>query len=65
MTRQFHLNEHETRIMHFLQRGYTNQDISTQCGISVNTIKYHLKRMYKKLAVHNRAEAVYKYKNER
>ena len=65
MTRQFLLTERETRIMQLLQSGCTNLDISEQCGISVNTIKYHLKRIYKKLEVQNRAEAVFRFKNER
>ena len=58
------LTEKEIRIMHLLQQGFTNQDISNQSGVSLNTIKYHLKQIYRKLEVQNRAEAVFKFKYE-
>ena len=43
-----------------LERGLTNKAISFHIGVSENTVKFHLKKIYKKLGVHNRTEAVYK-----
>ena len=35
-----------------------NAGIATECGMSVNTVKWHLKDIYAKLGVSSRAEAV-------
>ncbi|MCK5171383.1 MAG: response regulator transcription factor [Bacteroidales bacterium] len=43
-----------------MEKGMLNKSISSQCNISENTIKFHLKNIYKKLKVHNRMEAIYK-----
>jgi len=48
----------EEQILGLLQQGYSNQKISIEMGISVNTVKYHLKRIYKKLRAGNRIEAI-------
>jgi DNA-binding NarL/FixJ family response regulator len=44
-----------------LADGWTNLQIATRTGISENTVKYHLKNLYDKLAVRNRAAAVALY----
>jgi DNA-binding NarL/FixJ family response regulator len=41
-----------------LANGWTNPQIAAGTGISENTVKYHLKNLYDKLAVRNRAAAV-------
>jgi DNA-binding NarL/FixJ family response regulator len=41
-----------------LAKGWTNIQIATRMGISENTVKYHLKNLYDKIGVHNRAAAV-------
>ena len=36
--------------------GCSNKEIAVQCGISAQTIKHHLTRMFEKLGVSNRLE---------
>ena len=55
-----HLSKTEIKIIELLEKGLPNRSISIQCKISENTVKFHLKNIYKKLKVHNRVEAVYK-----
>lgn len=47
--------------MLLLGKGFSNEQIAKSTGISVNTVKYHLKRVYKKLHVQNRVEAINKF----
>ena len=55
------LSKTEIRIIELLEKGLSNKSISLQCDISENTVKFHLKNIYKKLKVHNRVEAIYKF----
>ena len=57
---KYHLSETEIKIIRFLEKGLSNKSISLKCDISENTVKFHLKNIYKKLKVHNRLEAVCK-----
>jgi two-component system nitrate/nitrite response regulator NarP len=41
-----------------LSKGHTNLQIAGNLGISLNTVKFHLKNLYSKLSVNNRAQAV-------
>lgn len=50
------LREHE--LLASLAGGRTNAQIAADMVISLNTVKFHLKNLYSKLAVHNRAQAV-------
>ena len=55
------ITDRETQIMQMLKAGFSNYKISQESGISVNTVKYHLKRIYKKLQAENRVEAINKF----
>jgi ATP/maltotriose-dependent transcriptional regulator MalT len=55
------ITNRETGIMLLLGQGFSNEQIAQATGISVNTVKYHLKRVYKKLHVQNRVEAINKF----
>ena len=55
------ISKRESSIMILLQKGMSNKIISEETGISVNTVKYHLKKIYKKLHAQNRIEAINKY----
>lgn len=61
-----YLTKSEYKVIHLLEKGYSNKKISDHLKISENTVKYHLKNIYKKLNVKNRLEAVYQfiYKNK-
>ncbi len=52
------LTVRERELLDVLARGWTNQQIANRTGISENTVKYHLKNLYQKLDVPNRARAV-------
>lgn len=58
------LTVRERELLSVLARGWTNQQIANRTGISENTVKYHLKNLYDKLDVRNRAMAVAVYSRE-
>jgi DNA-binding CsgD family transcriptional regulator len=53
----------ELEIMQWVEMGKTNQEIGTILDISAFTVKNHLQRIFKKLDVYNRAQAVSRLKN--
>ncbi len=53
------LSKTELKISLLLEQGLSNKSISEHCDISENTVKFHLKNIYKKLGVHNRLQAVH------
>jgi len=55
----------ERELLAVLSDGWTNLQIATRTGISENTVKYHLKNLYDKLDVRNRAMAVALYSSEK
>lgn len=52
------LTARERELLAALAKGWTNIQIAARIGISQNTVKYHLKNLYDKLGVSNRAMAV-------
>ena len=52
------LTARERELLAALANGWTNLQIAARTGISRNTVKYHLKNLYDKLSVSNRAMAV-------
>lgn len=52
------LTEREIRLLACVRRGLTNKEIAGELGIGVETVKWHLKNVFGKLKVRNRAEAV-------
>ena len=57
----FILTSSETKILLMLKEGYGNKTISENVEVSINTVKYHLKKIYKKLGAKNRIEAINKF----
>ena len=55
------LTDREREILAALAEGMTNQQLAGVFSISLNTVKFHLKNLYGKLDVDNRAQAVAKY----
>jgi DNA-binding NarL/FixJ family response regulator len=53
------LSEREIEILRLVAKGLTLVEIAGLLGISVNTVKTHVKRIYHKLAVNSRTEAVF------
>ena len=44
--------------LELLEQGFSNHEIAKTMGISINTVKYHLKNLYRIMGVNNRASAV-------
>ncbi len=52
------LTSQELRVLRLLGRGLSNEQIAQQTSISTSTVRSHLKRLYRKLHLRSRAEAV-------
>jgi DNA-binding NarL/FixJ family response regulator len=52
-----HLSQRETEILTLIAKGYQVKEVSQLLDISGNTVAFHIKKIYKKLNIHNRAEA--------
>lgn len=52
------LTPREQEILRHLASGAGNGEIALRLGVSLNTVKFHLKNVYTKLEVGNRAQAV-------
>lgn len=59
------LTVRELELLTVLSDGWSNLQIAARTGISENTVKYHLKNLYGKLGVRNRAMAVALFAGER
>ncbi len=56
-----HLGGREKEVLAMLSRGYSRKEIAASLGLSVETIHSYLKRIYEKMHVRSRTEAVAKY----
>lgn len=52
------LSDIEMTVLLILSKGHSNQKIAEIMDISIHTVRYHLKRIYKKIGVSTRSEAV-------
>jgi DNA-binding CsgD family transcriptional regulator len=52
------LSDREHEIMHWVGCGKTNHEIGMILGISQFTVKNHLQRIFRKIDVRNRAQAI-------
>ncbi len=52
------LTEREKDVLELLARGWDNQQIAADLGLSVQTVRNYVSRIYEKLDLHSRAEAV-------
>jgi len=53
------LTKRELEIVRLLAKGLTNREIGTAALISDSTVKFHVRGIMRKLAVHHRTEVVY------
>jgi len=51
--------EREMEIMHLLRQGYSNRQIGDHIAISASTVKFHIRKIMRKLDVNHRTEIVY------
>lgn len=55
------LTRTERALLDSLALGRTNKELAGDHGIAVNTVKFHLRNVYEKLDVRNRAQAIARY----
>jgi DNA-binding NarL/FixJ family response regulator len=56
---QFQWSQREDEVLSYVAKGYSVQEVADLLNLSVNTIKTHVRRIYKKLAVNSRSEALH------
>ena len=61
MNESVEITPREMMILQHLKKGFSNEKISVETGITLNTVKFHLKKIYKKLNVINRVQAINKF----
>jgi DNA-binding NarL/FixJ family response regulator len=54
------LSDRETQILQFLVNGYSYKMIAGELKVSLDTVRFHIKKIYDKLHVHSATEAVSK-----
>lgn len=57
---QFNLSKREKEALQLLADGCNYQEIADELFISVDTVRHHIRNIYKKLQVHSQSEAVAK-----
>lgn len=53
------LSKREQEILALISRGYRNSEVAAQLGIAPTTVASHIKTIYRKLGINNRAEAAW------
>lgn len=64
-TVDYDLTPHELRLLKLLVEGHNYNTAAKELKNSVNTVKFYIKRIYEKLQVHSKSEAVAKALKER
>ena len=54
------LSRRESEVFELISKGYSNQEIASHLWITINTVKKHLRNMYKKYEVNSRTGLIYK-----
>ena len=57
---QYNLSNREKEVLQHLGEGSNYQEIANELFISVDTVRHHIRNIYKKLQVHSQSEAVAK-----
>ena len=53
------LSERENQVLQFIAKGFTTEEIARLMDLSPNTVLTYVKRVYRKLAVRSRSEAIF------
>jgi DNA-binding NarL/FixJ family response regulator len=54
-----HLSPREIKVLQYLAKGFSNQEVAKFLELTPNTIATYVRRIYRKLTVHSRGEAVF------
>ena len=57
---EYQLTPHERRILKLLVEGFSFKATAQSLSVSPNTVSFHVRRIYEKLEVHSKSEAVAK-----
>lgn len=57
----FNLTNREKETLDLLVKGYFYKEIAHELGVSIDTVAFHLRNIYRKLHVRTRSEAIVKY----
>ena len=57
------LTTREKELLEYLSQGLLYKEIADRMGITTGTVKQHIHKIYEKLQVNNRTEAINKFKN--
>jgi len=52
------LTEQEMKVLHLIASGLSNKEIADKLFVTGETVKFHIKNMYRKLGVNNRVQAL-------
>ncbi|MCI1190852.1 response regulator transcription factor [Calidifontimicrobium sp. SYSU G02091] len=55
------LSQRELDVLTGVGKGFSYQEVAQMLGMSTNTVRTHVRNLYRKLAVNSRAEALYEY----
>jgi len=58
--KELNLSQREIEVLLLLSKGHSNQEIADELFVSLNTIKTHISKIYQKLNVSRRTQAVQK-----
>ncbi|MDQ6977144.1 MAG: helix-turn-helix transcriptional regulator, partial [Ghiorsea sp.] len=53
------LTARENEVLNFIAKGYSYNEIAEAFSLSTNTVRAHIRNIYRKLAVSSRSEAVF------
>ena len=56
----YELTPHETRLLRLMVEGHNYKSAAREFGVTTHTISFHMRRIYEKLQVHSKSEAVAK-----
>jgi len=56
----YHLTPHEIKILKLLMEGRSYRTVASELKVAPSTVSFHLQRIYEKLQVHSKTEAVAK-----
>lgn len=59
------LSPREKELLEYIVKGYSYKMVAAQMGIATETVRSHIKKIYKKLQVNSATEAAYKFNGTR
>ena len=62
---EYGLTPHELRLLRMLVDGHNYKTAAAELHVSVNTVSFHMRKVYDKLQVHSKSEAVAKALRDR